>query len=237
MSAAALCSRLLSVWTPANTFPECCCFFSSFCSQSSEAQNCVSAVTDSDGSSLNVAFCWWLTITRGHSPPLTDLFHHIRAPVLEHDSQPESPASAAQSYGALFPPVLGLLRVWGRCVTQTVWGDDICPVRREGGREKRGEWEAGPDSRKIVSAKRADSWAESELNNYSIPESPPPQTFTVLGSSSGSSRCFSARKICTEKPVNPIYSQRNLFDLWTSKRCLWENRSILNNKNNLFPGF
>lgn len=73
-------------------------------------------------------------------PPLPpDLFHHITAPVLELDSQPESPASAAQSYGALLPPVLGLLRVWGRWVTQTVWGDDICPVRREGGMKEESE--------------------------------------------------------------------------------------------------
>lgn len=59
-------------------------------------------------------------------------------------------------------------------MTQTVWGDDICPVRTD--REKREEsvsWASESSVAKYYVTTeqrdgRRDLWAESKVNNYSI---------------------------------------------------------------------
>jgi len=104
---------------------------------------------------------------------------HLGNPrVLEYDTEPlRWPSAKCVKYKITVLPSLMSLSysgVWRRTMIQTIWSDDICPVRREREKKKGVRLDFWKQCRKILCYNwterdgRRDLWAESKVNNYNI---------------------------------------------------------------------
>lgn len=108
---------------------------------------------------FTIVFSFWWIITGGHIHRFLSLHRWSRPCGLERDTETlklpwrRASAKCLKCKITVLPSLMssGYSGVWRRTVTQTVWGDDICPVRADRvGKKNEESWSFWMQHRKIL---------------------------------------------------------------------------------------